>query len=400
MSVNEKKPLIETKVKIYSGTTEPLENAPFNSGFTWKSRVKSMLYLLLSTPVWASLAVLVKVYSYLPVIQVLWLRYFVQYLLAFVLLNLAYFDIYKDENLDKGETYLDLMWGPKLSTDGRKIRWVVILRALTDFLSICCFYFAIALIPVGDAASVFFLYNMLVFIAAYFCFGDPLGVVGIFNCLLSFVGVILTTQPAFIFGANSNEVAAAVYTFHGAQLVGILFAFFGAVFLTISLIAIRYSSEVHWLQMVQAAGFTNAAFSGPVCMIVITLFAWGTSGDFTHTFKLFDGEEYLFCFILGVLGFLALMCMVQGYQGVESGTGALIAYLELPLTYIFQWIFLKDVPNWITWLGVVCIIIAATFQTVYTMRINKTKEKVEGLQSPASPRLKVGEILTGSPILK
>jgi len=399
MSVNEKKPLIHTEVNVYSGTPKPQEFAAPYEEFTWETRVKSMLYLLLSTPVWASLAVLVKVYSYLPVIQVLWLRYFVQWFLAFGILNLGHFGIYKDGDLDKGATYWDLLWGPSHSADGRKIRWVVIMRALTDFLSICCFYFAIALIPVGDAASVFFLYNMLVFIAAYFCFGDPLGYVGIFNCLLSFVGVILTTQPQCIF-PKETPVDDAVYHFAGAQLVGILFAFFGAVFLTISLIAIRYSSEVNWLQMVQVAGFVNASFSGPVCMILLTLFTWATGGDFNHTFKVFDAEEYFFCFILGVLGFLALMCMVQGYQGVESGTGALIAYLELPLTYIFQWIFLHDVPNWITWIGVVCIITSATFQTTWTMKINKAKEKDEDPASPSSKRMLGTPIITGSPYMK
>eukprot|EP00494_Astrolonche_serrata_P023196 UN23454 len=427
--MNEGSPLLRTRraaVAAASPRPSPVTNSiPSPDG----NRSLGMFYLFLSCPVWAGLAVLVKVFSYLPVVEVLWLRYFVQWIMACTSLTLMTLsntaphqknpnnrmrdldlsvphEKYKQKKmkpeepqrswewftysylvhnyeggLDEEEQhfghgagmapqssfskFLDATWGPSQSIDGRSIRWVVVLRALTDFLSICCFYFAISLIPVGDAASVFFQYNMMVFIAAYLCFGDVFGFLGVFNCIISICGVILTTQPEFIFGSNADD--EVLTTFAGSQILGIVFALLGALFLTISIIGIRYSNEVHWIQMEQVAGLVSCVVTGPVLLLGQWIYYTQIMKQESPTiFVEFHGVEYLFCICLGLLGFLALCFMVQGYQNVESGTGALIAYLELPLTYILQAVLLKERPNWITWVGVVLIIVAASLQTIYS----------------------------------
>lgn len=362
-SINESSPLIQ-----HGGKNE--KKTEINSN----ERCKAMLFIFLSTPIWAALAVAIKIYP-LPVVELLWMRYFVQWIISLVCMYCIKYDHVKVKNFIKGDNLMDLMWGPKLSSEKTKhpIRWIVVTRAVTDFLSICSFYFAISFIPVGDAASVFFLYNMIVFLGAYFLFGDPLGFIGVFNCIISVIGVFLTTQPNFIFGSNNEDDFNGVTTTD--QVLGMLFGFVGAIFLTISLLGIRYSKEVHWIQMEQVAGALNSCVTAPIVLGFHLFGAYLAGTPIEEVFIVFGWRDYLFAIFLGILGYAALCLMVQGYQGVESGPGALIAYIELPLTYIFQWLILGAAPNWITWVGVVLIIFSAICQTIWTTQGNIIRQK-------------------------
>lgn len=90
---NEHIPLLQSRtpsIQTITTVLNPSEYHNHNFSNNYK-RYYGMLYLFLSTPVWAGLAILVKMFSYLPVIQVLWLRYFVQWIIALSCLGLMTF---------------------------------------------------------------------------------------------------------------------------------------------------------------------------------------------------------------------------------------------------------------------------------------------------------------------
>lgn len=268
-----------------------------------------------------------------------------------------------DELCDyENSTYWDAYWG-----SGKSEVWrIVFLRAITDFLAICALYFAIDLLTVAEASAIFFQYNMFVFIGASIATEQKTSCFAWCCCFISVCGtLVICKYPPALF-PNAEVMEASVYTFAGSRTCGVLSALLGALCLSISIVSIDLSKQVHWIQMEQAAGATNTCLVAPIMIILCKIGAMSagtTSND--KVFIMLDSRETGICILLGVLGFLALMFMVQGYQGIESGPGTIIAYLELPLTFVFQGLILGYFPDPTIWYGGILILIAAVSQTLY-----------------------------------
>ena len=51
--------------------------------------------------------------------------------------------------------------------------------------------------------------------------------------------------------------------------------------------------------------------------------------------------------IIGILGFLALMLNVIGYQIGDATKVAWMEYLDLVFAFLYQWLYFRDIPtNW------------------------------------------------------
>jgi len=97
---------------------------------------------------------------------------------------------------------VSLIWQP---FGKPSVRNLVIARGAVGGFGFVCFFYAIALLPLGDAIALLSLHPVVTVLAAAIFLGEPIRPSHLIAAVASGVGAILITRPAFVFGTSNND---------------------------------------------------------------------------------------------------------------------------------------------------------------------------------------------------
>jgi len=224
----------------------------------------------------------------------------------------------------------------------RKIIW---LRGLALFSTVFFWWRGLELVPLGDGESILFLSPMTTVIAARILLKEELPWTFIPTALISFAGLTFICQPSFIFAGTDYEQIS---------WEGVLYLLAAVACWSASCVMVRTVKEANWLQLEMAVTVQSILVWCPL-LIVITQFAPGGSsidgGQWSASW-----DTWVVICILGCFSFTALMCNVIGYQLGDATKVAWMEYLDLVFAFLYQWLYLKDIPDQWEIIGCLCLL--------------------------------------------
>lgn len=258
------------------------------------------------------------------------------------------------------------------------LRGWLVLRGLLYWMFLACWWFALAMMPIGDATTIVYIGPIFTATFAYLFLGESIDWSFYPIAALDAVGLLLITQPTFIFGGEGSGAKD-----DGSYYIGALSSFVSAVVAGLLPICTRKSKACFWTAVnhcssaLSALVFTPAAIGiwfmvdpeGPAKMVTslgelvqpeefMMLRTTSMGDDGTEAIKWQIGRWPL---LLGatVTGFLGLALQTLGYQLEEAARASLMTVLEIPFAYVLQYALFRE-PMTPLGLGGVALVISAT----------------------------------------
>jgi len=307
-------------------------------------------------------AVLVKLVPEIPVDELTVLRYAVQWAIAAVFLAAASWRARKREE--------PAPWNG--------VTWLVIsfmcVRSAGYFCMIYLMWSALRLLPVGDATILVYTSPLWTMLLSRMFLKQPLPLTFALYAAMGVAGAVLVVQPGFLFGNNEARLDP-----FGVSLA------LGAAFSAATMQVITYRVKaVHWVVLDHTTTLLCWAVFSPLVLIVqmcrrsqpLAVFdAW-----------LFTPHAAGIVVSMAFMGFFGLCLNTIGYKIESPARGALIAYIEIPISYGLQVAVWHDHPDELAWLGVSLVLLCTLFNTLekfwHTRRQQKEAGYLTTLQTP------------------
>ncbi|WP_353570099.1 DMT family transporter [Candidatus Albibeggiatoa sp. nov. BB20] len=215
-----------------------------------------------------------------------------------------------------------------------------ILRSLSGLSSMYCYYYAIAHIPLSEAALLKQTAPFFIPFITFFWFGEQIFMMTIWAILLGFIGVMVILRPDI----NVSSIA----------WISVL----GSMFAALSKSSIqRMSATEPSLRIVFY--FTTI---GSIVSAVPMTWAWVTP----------NSEALILMLLLGVFGTIAQLCMTKGFKLAPTSQLAVFTYASIIFATIYGWIFWHEWIDYRFFMGSILIFIAGVLITSANKRYAKT----------------------------
>jgi len=205
--------------------------------------------------------------------------------------------------------------------------------------AVVCLIWAVSLLPLATAISIFFIEPLLLTLIAALALGEKIGVRRIGAIAIGLVGAMIVIRPNWVsFGPVILLPAAAAF-------------FFACYVATIRGLSVRL------------AGLPMQAWSGTfatlIILVVVLLGSWGDVSIFTFTPV--PDWAWLYLAIMGAIAALAHMMFAMAFQRVEAGALAPFQYLEIVGATTLGYFVFGDFPDALTWAGTALILSAGLY---------------------------------------
>eukprot|EP01025_Chloroclados_australasicus_P013837 TRINITY_DN1646_c0_g1_i6.p1 TRINITY_DN1646_c0_g1~~TRINITY_DN1646_c0_g1_i6.p1 ORF type:complete len:401 (-),score=21.58 TRINITY_DN1646_c0_g1_i6:581-1783(-) len=210
-------------------------------------------------------------------------------------------------------------------------------------------YYALSMLPLGDASAIFFLNATFTTIFAWIILKQPISAYGVAGILSSFVGVVFVSNPPFLFGGHEDwgpqRLEGVLCAVLAAVLAGMAFTFIRAVGSRET--AITLSIWFHGMSLI--LGTIPVVLCFPFPPVLPNLYQ---------------------LFILSIIcfgSFLAQLMLNRGFQQDKASKIAAIYYLEVVFNYAWGLIILHEALTWLGGVGV-------AFVALGVFLVNKKKQ--------------------------
>lgn len=226
----------------------------------------------------------------------------------------------------------------QLAWPGAVSGWLILAGALAAGAVICIMW-AVSLMPLATAISIFFIEPLLVTLIAALALGEKIGPRRIGAICAGLAGALIVIRPNWA-------------SFGPAVLLPAAAAFFFACYVTI----IRgLSTRLHGLPM-QAWSGTWATLTIAVVVVI------GSLADVSvFTFKPVPNWVWWYLVVMGGIAALAHMMFAMAFHRVEAGALAPFQYLEIVGATALGYFIFGDFPDALTWLGTTLILAAGLY---------------------------------------
>lgn len=223
---------------------------------------------------------------------------------------------------------------------------LVTLRAALLVFSTFAFVSGVAVMPLADTLAIVFVEPFILLLLGWLLFGDKVGPRRIAACVVGFGGVLLVIQPSLqVFGL------VALWP------LGTAFAFAFYMLVTRSLSAdmhpVAMQAHTSWTGLVLCLPISVAMNDGPIPALDSVM-----------------PQGLLWLWLLGV-GFWAAvshLCMTYALAFAPAATLAPIHYLEIVMAVLFGYLIFDDLPNRMTFVGML-IIVASGLYMIHRERL-------------------------------
>ena len=243
----------------------------------------------------------------LPVIVIIWGRYFFHLLLIFIMFP------------KRIPTLLDC--SDKL---------LQIVRSVLVLLATACMFFALGYMPLADAVAITFVAPLLIVALSAVLLKEVVGPRRWGAVIVGFIGVMVIIRP----GAGTFQIAA---------LLPLTAALFYAIFQIITRIISHRSDPLNML--------FYTAVTGAVVMTAIVPFSWQTPSY----------DQWLMLVAIGLLGGLGHYALIRAYERSETSLVAPFAYTEIIWATLLGFMVFGAFPDIYTFFGTVIIITSGVY---------------------------------------
>ena len=204
---------------------------------------------------------------------------------------------------------------------------------------LAAFFYAVTLMDLGDATTVYFANPIFTAVLAHIFLGERITCIAGFAALSSLAGVILVARPEFIFQGAAPSLSPT-------ELLGASLALLGAVMTSVGMvIARKFSTKVHYLVSVAWFGIVGSALA-PWAML--------SEGAVVP-----DMTQILVLIAIGIMAFLGQCTLNSGLQHAQAGPGTVMRNLDVVFSYIYQVFLLHSAASIFSIVGAGLIIFSA-----------------------------------------
>jgi drug/metabolite transporter (DMT)-like permease len=214
-------------------------------------------------------------------------------------------------------------------------------RGFMGFMALLAFFYNISKIPLADAMTFSRTSPIFTAIFAYMFLKEKIGVVGWIAVFVGFVGIVFITKPSGM-------------QFSHTDILGI-FSGIGA--------ALAYTSvrelKKYYDTRVIVLSFMGIGTIGPVVLFFMSNFIESSSLDFiSGEFVMPSGVMWLYIIGLGGFATLAQTFMTKAYGETKAGIVGVVSYANIIFSVIIGTMLGDDLPDMITWCGIILIILS------------------------------------------
>lgn len=205
------------------------------------------------------------------------------------------------------------------------------LRAVLIVVTAASFFYALSIIPLGEATALAFTAPLFVVVFARILLGEPIPGIAVVSILLGLGGVaVMVWRDLAVLDFGSNAIL-------GAGLV--LLAAVGS-----SLVMVL--TRLHSLQ----AEASVIVFSQTVAAALLTL------PLLVFTWRSMDAFDLLMFLVVGTLGSVSHIALAWGFSRANAARLSPLEYSVLPWAILFGFLFFAEVPAQETLIGAVLIV--------------------------------------------
>ena len=135
--------------------------------------------------------------------------------------------------------------------------WIVI-RSIFHWGFMVLYWLAARHFPFGNTTALVYVGPLFTVIPAYFFLGETISSVFVLIAPMSLSGLVLITQPSFIFGDGSE----------GLSTVGLTLSFIATCSPTLLPVITKCGKDSHWLQIEHGSTFIGAFILTPMAIAV------------------------------------------------------------------------------------------------------------------------------------
>tara|TARA_Y100000590_G_scaffold390620_1_gene466582 strand:- start:1160 stop:2017 length:858 start_codon:yes stop_codon:yes gene_type:complete len=283
-----------------------------------------MKAIILNISAWSILPIMDGMAKYLsseiPVLQIVWGRYFFMVLLSLPI-TFFFFNKY-------------IKWSSNIQ--------IQLIRSLFLFLSTVLFFYAISILPLADSLTLMFSAPIIVTVLSAFILREKVGLRRWIAVFLGFIGALIVIRPGFV------EINLATISAIGA---GFSYALY--------IISTRKLSSID--NPLLTLIFTG--LSGAIVISLIVPFIW-VSLNYT---------QWLLLIALASAGTIGHLLLILSLNYAEASKLAPFGYFEIVSNIIIGYVYFNDFPSIWIWLGLFIIISSGIY---ISLRESQTNSKV------------------------
>ena len=227
----------------------------------------------------------------------------------------------------------------------------------TEFIAIYPYYYALKYVYMCDIRAIFlFLQTPIVAFVSILFFGEKFQIIIILIVIVDFVGVVLITQPSFIFGAFTED-------FESMNIYGLILGFVAIMAYCTDILVIGHNPNLHWLQLQFNAALQAVFLYSPILLLINSFYGdqISSSNDNLLSGGAFEvgAIDSLLCIIIGALSVVNNICFIFGYQMGAASKVVWLEYIDLVFAYSIQWALFNEITDNLDIIG--AILISSTF---------------------------------------
>ncbi|XP_071855172.1 solute carrier family 35 member G1-like [Apostichopus japonicus] len=222
---------------------------------------------------------------------------------------------------------------------------------LCNTLGILLAYVALQFAHVGNVSAISSNLPIPSALLALVFFKEPLTIFGVIFLIINFIGLILVSQPPFLFPSGGEDVALQATFENSNEFVGALIAFMSLIGLSSSTIFTRklsYRGNVDPALLSFIPGTTGVVISGAVLL-------------FSQTWDYFQSvEEVFICLLVGILSAAGNLFLVLALKYEDVSLVTIHSTLSAPVAFVLGVILFQEIPDLLSVIGAT-LMLGSTF---------------------------------------
>lgn len=222
-------------------------------------------------------------------------------------------------------------------------RWALFARGFFGFISFSLGYSSYHLLSLADASTIIFSAPVYVSVFACLLLKEACGLYQVFSIITTLVGVILISKPSFLFG-DHESVKDIEYRLEGSAI-----AFVSSLCAAFTFVMIRKLQKTP-APVVIFAFSSVSIFCGMIALVIL--------GVYEHNIRLpmeWTSAEWVYLFCNGLCGVFGQLFLTLALKIEEAGLVSLARTIDIVMAFLFEIVFLYEIPHWTSILGAVII---------------------------------------------
>ncbi|KAM7072949.1 solute carrier family 35 member G1 [Molossus nigricans] len=224
-------------------------------------------------------------------------------------------------------------------------RIFLVLRGTLGSIAMILLYYAFQTTSLADATVISFSCPVFTSIFACIFLKEKYGLWDALFTAFTIIGVIFIVRPPFLFGSNASRMSES-YSDH---LKGTFASVGHAVFAALTLVILR--------KMGKSVDYFLTIWYYVVVGLMVSTIILFILGEWSLPYC---GLDRLFLMLIGLFGLGGQVFLTKAIQIEKAGLVALMRTMDVVFAFIFQIIFLNDVPTWWTVGGALFVVASST----------------------------------------